>query len=236
VNVGRVCTVGLYILAAVLSLKMSSAQQAFQILLSIGAGTGLLYLLRWFWWRINAWCEVVAMASSFLISVIFFAIDVHRRDAGLDPLPFAQTIIISVAFTTACWLITAFVTAPTSLDKLVSFYKKVHPAGPGWTKVRLEAGVSISDAALHGDHMGMATLGWISGCIVIWSSLFAIGNFLYGRLTNATILTAIFIVSGIVLLYVINHLWDKGSGDKTKGDLLDAAESGSNKTLKHPER
>src|SRR5207237_5090685 len=87
VNVGRACTIGLYLVAALLSLVMSSAQQAFQILLSIGAGTGLLYLLRWFWWRINAWCEVVAMVSSFLISVAFFILEVHRKKIGLDPLP-----------------------------------------------------------------------------------------------------------------------------------------------------
>jgi len=85
----------------------------------------------------------------------------------------------------------------------------VHPSGPGWTKIRKEAGVSEAEAALHGDHMGMATLGWISGCLVIWSSLFSIGNFLYGRTHIAVTLTAIFVVSGAVLLYVVNHLWDK---------------------------
>ena len=75
--------------------------------------------------------------------------------------------------------------------------------------------MSEAEAALHGDHMGMATVGWISGCLVIWSSLFAIGNFLYGRLQAAFILTAIFVVSGVVLLYVINHLWDKKPGNQS---------------------
>lgn len=215
VNVGRACTVALYFLAALLSTEMSSAQQAFQILLSIGAGTGLLYLLRWFWWRINAWCEVVAMASSFLISMVFMFLEIQRKKAGLEPLPFAQTIIFSVAFTSVCWLITAFVTAPTSRDKLVLFYKKVHPAGPGWAKIRLEAGVSEAEAALHGDHMGKASLGWVSGCAVIWSSLFAIGNFLYGRMQLALVLTAVFVLSGIVLIYVINTLWSGSPGAET---------------------
>src|SRR4029079_18660209 len=113
---GRICTVVLYAIAAVLSLKMTSAQQAFQILLSIGAGTGLLYLLRWFWWRINAWCEVVAMISSFVISVVFLIIETQRTKAGLQPLPFAYTIVISVAFTPVCWLIPAFVPPPTSRE------------------------------------------------------------------------------------------------------------------------
>jgi len=204
VNAGRVCTIFLYVGAGLLGLMLESAQAAFQIIISIGAGTGLLYLLRWFWWRINAWCEVVAMISSFAISIVFFVL--AKSGHGL---PFAQTILISVGFTTACWLITAFISAPTSSDTLVAFYQKVHPSGPGWARVRRLAGVTDAEAALHSDHMGMATLGWISGCLVIWSSLFAIGNFLYGRTTLAWELTGIFLVSGITLVYVINRLWDR---------------------------
>ena len=205
VNVGRLCTVGLYVVAALVSTQMSSAQQAFQILLSIGAGTGLLYIVRWFWWRVSAWCEVTAMAAS-LISAAGFP---YLEKAGVLPhLGFAQTTILQVSFTTICWLIASFAAPQTERAKLIEFYRKVHPAGPGWTKVRLEAGVTESDAALHGDHMGMATAGWISGCVVIWSSLFAIGNFLYGHTRPAMILTGVFVVSGLVLLYVVNHLWD----------------------------
>jgi len=205
VNSGRACTVFLYVIAALLSLKMSSAQQAFQILLSIGAGTGLLYIVRWFWWRVSAWCEVAAMAAS-LVSAAGFP---YLEKIGvLPPLGFAQTTILQVGFTTVCWLIAAYVAPQTEGAKLVEFYKKVHPAGPGWTKVRQEAGVTETAAALHGDHMGIAALGWVSGCLVIWSSLFAIGNFLYARMQFALILTCVFVVSGIALLYVINHLWD----------------------------
>ncbi len=231
VNAGRVCTAALYLVAALLSLALDSAQQAFQILLSIGAGTGLLYVLRWFWWRINAWCEVAAMGSSFLISLVFFIMDIQRKKAGLPPLPFAQTIIISVAFTTVCWVITAFVTTPTSREKLISFYRKVHPAGPGWTKIRLEAGVSESEAALHGDHMGMATLGWICGCLAIWSSLFTIGNCLYGRWNLALPLFGVFLVSALVLIYVVNTLWSKPAPAEVKTQTpRDVADSLSPKT------
>jgi Na+/proline symporter len=206
VHVGRISTALLYVGAGVLGLMLESAQGAFQIIISIGAGTGLLYLLRWFWWRINAWCEVVAMVSSFGISVVFFLLG----RSGFT-LPFAQTVLYSVAFTTACWLVTAFASPPTDRRTLVAFYRKVHPAGPGWKAIRREAGVSEAEAALHGDHMGMATLGWISGCAVIWSSLFAIGNYLYGRTGPALTLTVVFAVSGLTLLYVIRHLWDRPS-------------------------
>jgi SSS family solute:Na+ symporter len=109
----------------------------------------------------------------------------------------------------------AFLAPQTERGKLIEFYKKVHPAGPGWTRVRKEAGVTLDEAALHGDHMGKATMGWISGCVVIWSSLFAIGNFLYGRTQPALILTGVFVVSGVTLLWVVNHLWDKSGSSAT---------------------
>lgn len=204
VNVGRVCTVSLYVGASLLSLMLNTAQDAFEVLISIGAGTGLLYLLRWFWWRINAWCEVAAMASSFIISFVFLVM----KKTG-HPLPFAHSVLYSVAFTTVCWLIAAFVGAPTSRERLIAFYKKVHPAGPGWTRIRQAAGVTEGEAALHGDHMGLATVGWVSGCATIWSSLFAIGNFLYGRTRPALLLTGAFVVSGLILLNVIGRLWNK---------------------------
>jgi Na+/proline symporter len=218
VNAGRFCTVVLYLSAALLSLVLNSAQEAFEVLISIGAGTGLLYLLRWFWWRINAWCEVVAMGSSFLISVVFFVMKKHGH-----ALPFAHSVLYSVAFTTICWLLTAYLSAPTSRERLVAFYRKVHPAGPGWTKIRLEAGVTEAEAALHGDHMGLAALGLVSGCLVIWSSLFAIGNFLYARWQYAFVLLAVFIVSGLVLLYVIRALWSNKAEPRTGPDALPEA-------------
>jgi hypothetical protein len=203
VQAGRLCTVLLYLVAAVLSLFLESAQSAFEVLISIGAGTGLLYMLRWYWWRINAWCEVVAMISSFAISVVFFAMS----QAG-HPLPFAHSVIYAVAFTTAAWMLTAFVAQPTSRDTLIAFYRKVHPAGPGWTRIRVEAGVSVQEAARHSDSLGKATLGWIAGCLTIWSSLFATGEFLYGRTQPAIALTVLFVVSAAVLSYVVNTLWD----------------------------
>jgi Na+/proline symporter len=204
VMIGRICTIGLYIVAALLSLSLESSQDAFEILISIGAGTGLLYLLRWFWWRINAWTEVVAMVSSFTISVIFFTL----KKTG-HAQPFAHTVLYSVAFTTLCWLIAAFVSPPTSRERLIAFYRKVHPSGPGWRVIREEAGLSAAEAALHSDPMGKATLGWVAGCLTIWSSLFAIGNFLYGRWSLALLLTGVFVVSGLVLLVVVNTLWDR---------------------------
>jgi Na+/proline symporter len=207
VNVGRACTLFLYVFAALLSLTMSSAQQAFQVLLSIGAGTGLLYIARWFWWRVSAWCEIVAMIMSLITSIVVPKV---IPDAG-----FAMTTIVQVGITTVAWLITAFVGPATDRATLIAFVRKVKPAGAGWTAVRREAGVSDADVAQE-NRLVASAIGWVSGCVVIWSSLFAIGSWLYlpgdpSRLNDALMLTGVFVVSGIVLLQVTKRLWAERS-------------------------
>lgn len=219
VNVGRISTVILYIVAALLSLTMSSAQQAFQILLSIGAGTGLLYIARWFWWRVSAWCEIVAMVMSLITSV---AVPFFMKDAG-----FATVTIVQVGLTTLAWLLTAYVGPETDRATLIEFYKKVKPAGLGWATIRREAGVS-DEAVAQENRIGAACLGWVSGCVVIWSSLFAIGNFLYSvgdpsRLKTAWILTGVLAVSGYILLRVTQQLWADSTASQAREDAAASA-------------
>ncbi|MCX8488628.1 MAG: Na+:solute symporter, partial [Opitutales bacterium] len=214
VNVGRISTVFLYVIAALLSLTMSSAQQAFQILLSIGAGTGLLYLARWFWWRVSAWCEVVAMVMS-LVTAVGVPLAMPHAD-------FATTTIIQVGLTTLSWLITAYVGPQTDRATLISFCQKVKPAGPGWTELRAAAGISDAEIAQE-NRIGSAFVGWISGCALIWGSLFAIGNFLYAsgdpkRLTMAWVLTAVTLVSGTVLLKTTQQLWADSGASQARED------------------
>jgi Na+/proline symporter len=214
VNVGRLSTVLLYVVAALLSLTMSSAQQAFQVLLSIGAGTGLLYVARWFWWRVSAWCEVVAMVMSLVTSV---AVPFFMPHAD-----FATTTIIQVGLTTLSWLITAYVGPQTDRATLISFCQKVKPAGPGWTDIRAAAGISDTEIAQE-NRIGSAFVGWIAGCALIWASLFAIGNFLYAagdpkRLTMAWVLTAVTIISGYVLLKVTQQLWADSTASQERED------------------
>ncbi len=214
INVGRLSTVVLYVFAAVLSLFMTSAQQAFEVLLSIGAGTGLIYIARWFWWRVSAWCEIVAMVMSLVTSL---AVPLLMPDDG-----FATRTIVQVTITTLAWLITAYVGPETDRATLISFYRKVKPVGPGWTDIRAAAGVTDAEVAQE-NRIGSALLGWISGCVVIWSSLFAIGNFLYSsgdptRLKMAWILTAVFAVSGYVLLKVTQQLWADSTASQARED------------------
>ncbi len=204
---GRMVTIGLFICASALTFVLETAKDNFDIILQVGAGTGLLYLLRWFWWRINAWCEVVAMVSSFAVSIVILIL----KKNGM-PLSTHLALIITVAVTTVCWVLTAFVTPQTDRKTLIEFYKKIKPFGPGWSSIRKEAGVSLEEARATHQNIPLGLLGWTAGTMVIWSALFTIGNYLYGRMQYAIPLFCIFIVSGLVLLHVINRLWDTNKG------------------------
>jgi solute:Na+ symporter, SSS family len=203
VRAGRVVTVLLFICSSTLVFLLDTAKGAFDVILQVGAGTGLLYLVRWFWWRVNAWCEVVAMISSFLVSAAFLVLEKQELYSTTS----AKRLIITIAVTTACWLLAAYFAPQTDRKTLIEFYRKVRPAGPGWEAIRREAGISKDEAGQTGDSLPLALIGWVAGCAVIWSSLFTVGNFLYGRYDYALGLGAVFVISGLILLKVINKLW-----------------------------
>jgi solute:Na+ symporter, SSS family len=208
VAAGRLTTILLFVVSSGMVFLLTSAKDAFDIILQVGAGTGLLYLIRWFWWRINAWCEVVAMISSFGISVFWLL--AHK--SGVLALSTHVELLLTVIITTICWLITAYIGPGTDEKALIEFYKKVRPTGAGWTVIRKAAGVSEEEARKSGDNIPMALLGWVTGCATIWSSLFAIGNFLYGRTGYALACGAVFVICGWILVRVVNRLWS-GSGN-----------------------
>lgn len=204
---GRLMTVALFILSSGVVYLLDSAKGAFDIILQVGAGTGLLYLVRWFWWRVNAWCEVVAMISSFVVSVLFVILEKEQ----VFMTGTAQKLVITIVITTICWVLAAYLAPQTDRQKLIDFYTMVRPAGPGWAAIRREAVIEQSLAAASADSMPMALIGWVAGCTVIWSALFTVGNVLYGRWGYALGLGAVFAVSGLVLLGVINRLWNNKS-------------------------
>jgi Na+/proline symporter len=208
---GRVATVGLFFGAAGMMYLFTSAKQTFELIMQIGAGTGLIYILRWFWWRITAWCEVAAMISSFAVSVLWLVL--HKAGIGSIPLGSCRLrltthveLVLTVAFTTVCWLLVAYLGPATDRAKLLAFYRQVRPFGPGWRAIRAEAGPSAAPPTA-GENLPLALIGWVSGCTVIWSALFTVGNFLYGRMLAAGILLAVFAVGTAVLIAVINRLW-----------------------------
>ena len=182
VFIGRVSTVILMILAAIFALFLTNALQAFNILLQIGAGTGLLFILRWFWWRVNAMSEIVAMIFSFVIALVM--------ELGVkDMLASHEKLVIGVILTTIAWVTTALVTKPTSEATLVSFYKSIRPHAMGWKPV-VEKAISqgvITDEHTKTGRLSTEILMMFLGCIGVYALLFGTGYVLYGQMTNAAI-------------------------------------------------
>jgi len=209
VKVGRLVTIGLFLSATGLVFVLETAKDSFDIILQVGAGTGLLYLVRWFWWRVNAWCEVVAMVSSFAVSISLLIL---RRTGILLATHYA--LLITIAVTTFCWILTAYIGPKTDRKTLIDFYKKIRPFGPGWRAERKEAGISEAEARSTSENFPLSLVGWASGVATIWSALFTVGNVLYGRWNYAAICLAVFIVGGIILLRVISRIWSNSNAAK----------------------
>jgi SSS family solute:Na+ symporter len=197
VAVGRWVTAGLMLAAAGLTFVIGTASAGFTLLLSIGAGTGLLYLLRWFWWRVNATAEIAAMVASFLTAVGF---EVARR--GGAEIASHHSLLITVGVTTVVWITAAFLGTKTEQKVLESFYRLVRPAGPGWAQVRAATGLAPSP-----DSLPTALVGWVAGIFLVYAALFGVGAFLFGRTGLALFWAAILVVSAFVVAKVLQALW-----------------------------
>jgi Na+/proline symporter len=178
VMVARLVTIGIMVCAIFVTLGLRTASDAFHILLNIGAGTGLVYLLRWFWWRVNAWTEIAAMVASFAVATTF-----HFANFGIGP---NWELILTVGITTIVWLAATFLTKPVDEGTLVSFYNKVRPAGPGWARVRAAHGLPQSP-----DNLGLAFGAWVAGVAAIYCALFGAGAFVFGNAMQGWIFTAV---------------------------------------------
>ena len=181
VLVGRISTVVLMIFAGTLALWLETALESFWIMLQIGAGTGLLFILRWFWWRINAMSEIVAMTSSFFIAVYFRFI---HESLGYSVIGDYQQLVIGICLTTVAWVIATVLSQPTEKSVLISFVEKINPGGPGWK--RFESGDGSGDWPVP-----RGILMMVLGCLAVYSFLFGVGYFIYGNLALAMIILAI---------------------------------------------
>jgi len=208
VAVGRISTVVLMVLSAVLALLLQNAMQIFNYLLVFGAGTGLIFILRWFWWRINSWSEITAMFTSGIVSLIFAIAPVKAYLFGVEGIfPAYAEYLLVVVITTAAWLAVTFMTQPESKEVLQRFYKKTQPGGPGWNKIVNEARASGSEVVDPGTGWSVPSgiLAMLIGCVLIYSTMFATGYWIYGKTTNALLLTGVAIVFG----YLLYKMWHK---------------------------
>ncbi|MDR5591026.1 sodium:solute symporter family protein [Christiangramia sp. SM2212] len=210
VNVGRISTVLLMIISATLALVLQNALQLFNIILMFGAGTGLIFLLRWFWWRINAWSEITAMFVSGVISIlfnftslgviVFGGIDPDNNREIIGILPGWATYPMVVLITTISWILVTYITKPEKTSTLIEFYKKTQPGGPGWQKILTELDEFYERKEWN---VPAGILATILGCFTIYGALFGTGYWIYGKYLKASIITIVV----IILSYFLRKLW-----------------------------
>lgn len=211
VAVGRVTTVILMVISALIALALTNALQLFNIILMFGAGTGLIFILRWFWWRINAWTEISAMLASGVISILIEFTPLGETLFGTSAVfPGYLKFPFVVFSSTLIWVIVTYVTQPEAKETLYRFYKKTQPGGPGWKNVITMAksdGIPIVQTS-EAWSAPMGIVAMLIGCVLIYSTMFTTGYFIYGQLTNAITGLIICTVSAILLILV----WKKIKG------------------------
>jgi Na+/proline symporter len=211
VLVSKAATVLLTVISAVVTFYLNSIAGAWKLLIVTGAGTGLVFLLRWYWWRINAWSEVSAMISAFAISLglqAFLGLDTDK------PVDFAWLMILTVAATTAIWLAVTFLTKPEPMTTLVSFYSRTRPLVRGWRPVaRLAPEIPPSNDGWS------SALDWVSGCALIYGVLFGTGKLLLGEWAAGLLLFGIGLIGGAVIWWDLSRRgWSSVGGEQQEFD------------------
>jgi SSS family solute:Na+ symporter len=194
VKVSRITTVLIFLASIAVTSQLSSVEQAWKFLLALGAGTGLVLILRWYWWRINAWSEISAMTASFIVSLVAFQIIPQRYAAG-DPRADSVIMLITVAISTVVWLVVTYMTKPEPDATLDAFYKRVRPGGRGWRRVAQRLG--YGDEGIEGGAITWSN--WIAGVAAVYTSLFGLGKVIFGDTMTGLILLA---VAGVCFAWI----------------------------------
>ncbi len=185
---GRLATLVMMVISGVVTLNIGTVEGAWKFLLAIGAGTGLVYLLRWYWWRVNAWSEVSAMAAALVFSLV------AQLGFGLsadDPRGFAYLLLVTTAATTIVWLMVTYLTPAEPLESLRAFHRRVRAGGPGWRAVAPDAAGGIA--------IGAGLIQWLLGCAVVYLALFGIGGLVLGRRGSG----ALAVVAAVLLTWYL---------------------------------
>jgi len=182
VRVARLLTVAIMVLSAFVTLYLETVRQAWEFILESGAGIGLVLILRWYWWRVNAWSEIVAMIAPF-IGLVWLS--------RFTSIVFPESLLFLVVWTTACWLLATWLTPPEPEEKLIDFFTRVQPGGPGWTRVAITAG------KIHPSRIRHQLLNWIIGVALIYGTLFGIGKLLLSDHWAGLAFTALALICGL---------------------------------------
>jgi Na+/proline symporter len=186
VKVSRWATVLLFLCSVFVTMNLTTVEGAWKFLLALGSGTGLVLILRWYWWRINAWSEISAMISSFVVSLTAI-ITVKSRFPDNDLRGDAWVMLITVAVSTIVWLAVTFLTAPEPDSTLNAFYERVRPGGPGWRRVSERLGYGAE--SIPGG--AMQWTNWIAGIVAVYASLFGVGKLIFGQTLTGVIMLVV---------------------------------------------
>jgi Na+/proline symporter len=217
----QLVTIMLMIISLIVTFYLDSIGSAWKLLLVTGAGTGTVLLLRWFWWRINAWSEVSAMIAAAACSLflqLYLKWDTDR------PKDFAYVMLVTVAVTTFVWLVVTFLTEAEPADKLVAFYRKVQPEGPGWTRIARQAGIAPANAS---GGLAVQFVNWFLGCFLIYAFLFGIGYVIFGEpLKGGLFLLGGAIASAAIMRNLRRLTWRSvnDQASPTNGGIAEASE------------
>lgn len=201
---GKIATVVMMFLATWLALKLGSAKKAFDIILMMGAGSGLLFILRWFWWRINAWSEITAMFVSFVTALYFKLL----HPIWFESLASSQEYLIVVGVTTTAWVAVAYFAKPESDEVLFRFYKLIRPDGKGWDHVKEEAalqGVDLAEQTETKGSIGAGVLAMFFASLMVYGLLLGMGKYIYGEYSIAMALLGV----AVVMAVLIYKIWPK---------------------------
>jgi Na+/proline symporter len=215
VKVSRWATVLLFLASVVVSMNLETVEGAWKFLLALGAGTGLVLILRWYWWRINAWSEISAMICSFIVavsSIRFFEGRFPKGDLRTD----ACVMLTTVAISTVVWLAVTFMTKPEPEHVLEAFYTRVRPGGPGWRRISDRLG--YGGESIPGGRM--AWVNWLAGIVAVYASLFGIGKLVFGEIGTGAILL---LIAAAAFAWIAKAFREEDAGERGQRDVVKAA-------------
>ena len=204
VAIGRLFTILLVLISGYVAGQLTSVGQGWQIVLELGIGTGAVYILRWYWWRINAWSEIVAMSVAAVVTLIL-----HRvAFSGNEAVVFAKTALITAACTTIAWVVATLLTPPEPEQKLLDFYRRVHPTVHGWKHI-----ARLAPELPPVRDMRSNALDWLLGCFMVYSALFGIGKVIFGQWVAGVLLLSAAVIAGYLIFWDLSRRgWETLSG------------------------
>jgi len=214
VTVSRWATVILFLLSIIVTSQLDTVASAWELLLALGSGTGLVLILRWYWWRINAWSEISAMIASFVVSLTALPLVKAQLPTG-SPLVQSYVMLITVAISTVTWLSVTFLTAPEPDSKLDAFYEKVRPGGPGWRRVSERLGYggeTIPGGAL-------AWTNWLAGIVAVYASLFGLGKIIFGDTSSGIVML---LIAAAAFAWIAKAFREEDAGVRAQRDVVPA--------------